>query len=178
MFFAQRGNNRIARVYGKEALDRLHSLVELHEEFIDEGNLCEYGNVVKEAEVAFSTWGMPQFSEAEIRTYMPELKAVFYAAGSVQEFARPFLHCGVKIFSAWAANAVPVAEYSAAQIILAGKGFFQGAARTKRKYEEGGSYCEAFPGNYSIRVGIIGAGMIGKKVIELLKPYHITVMVF
>ena len=30
------------------------------------------------------------------------------------------------MFSAWAANGVPVAEYTVAQIVLAGKGFFQG----------------------------------------------------
>ena len=32
------------------------------------------------------------------------------AAGTVQAFARPFLARGVQVFSAWAANAVPVAE--------------------------------------------------------------------
>ena len=73
-------------------------------------------------EYIFSTWGMPQFTEEEIKRYLPSLKAVFYGAGSVQAFARPFLNCGVKVFSAWAANAVPVAEYTVAQILLAKPG--------------------------------------------------------
>ncbi|MBQ4047501.1 MAG: hypothetical protein IJC93_03935 [Clostridia bacterium] len=55
-----------------------------------------------ETEYVFSTWGMPQLNEAEIRHLLPRLKAVFYAAGSVQAFARPFLASGVKVFSAWA----------------------------------------------------------------------------
>ena len=46
-------------------------------------------------------------------------------AGSVQYFARPFIEAGIEVFSAWAANAVPVAEYTVAQIILANKGYFQ-----------------------------------------------------
>ena len=75
----------------------------------------------KDTEVIFSTWGMPKFTEEELAEYLPSLKAVFYAAGTVQAFARPFLSRGVRIFSAWAANAVPVAEYTVAQIILANK---------------------------------------------------------
>lgn len=62
---------------------------------------------------------------------MPSLKAVFYGAGSVQAFARPFLNCGVKVFSACAANAVPVAEYTVAQIVLANKGFFSSSRLAK-----------------------------------------------
>ena len=62
---------------------------------------------------------MPEFTEDEIKTYLPNLKAIFYGAGSVQSFARPFLNCGVRVFSAWAANAIPVAEFTVAQIILA-----------------------------------------------------------
>lgn len=48
----------------------------------------------------FSTWGMPAFREDEIRRCLPSLRAVFYAAGSVQSFAAPFLDAGVAVFSA------------------------------------------------------------------------------
>ena len=33
-----------------------------------------------------STWGMPKFTEEEIRLCFPKLKAIFYAAGTVQAF--------------------------------------------------------------------------------------------
>ena len=130
----------------------------------------------RNTEYVFSTWGMPQFSEEEIKENLPSLKAVFYAAGSVQKFARPFLNCGVKVFSAWAANAVPVAEYTLAQIILANKGFF----RTMRYTDWTVAIKEAgnFPGNYGVKIGIIGAGMIGKLVIQKLKEYRLDVLVF
>lgn len=124
----------------------------------------------------FSTWGMPVFTGEEIREYLPSLKAVFYGAGTVQKFARPFLNCGVKVFSAWAANAVPVAEYTAAQIILANKGFF----KTMRYTDRNAAIAEIknYPGNFGVRVGIIGAGMIGKLVIRKLKDYALEIVTF
>lgn len=130
-------------------------------------------------EYIFSTWGMPEFSEEEIRRCLPSLKALFYAAGTVQAFARPFLNCGVKVFSAWAANAVPVAEYTVAQIVLANKGFF-GSSRLHKTGDhlQALDYFYAFPGNYGVKVGIIGAGMVGKLVIRLLKAYRLDVLVF
>lgn len=133
----------------------------------------------KDTECIFSTWGMPTLSENEIKTYFPSLKAVFYGAGTVQYFARPFLNCGVKVFSAWAANAVPVAEYTVAQIILANKGFFSSSRIAKTGDRKAASQCfHSYPGNYGAKVGIIGAGMIGKLVINMLKSYNLEVLVF
>ena len=133
----------------------------------------------RNTEYVFSTWGMPQFSEDEIKDTLPSLKAVFYAAGSVQKFARPFLNCGIKVFSAWAANAVPVAEYTVAQIILANKGFFSSSRLAKTGDRQAAiQNSRAYPGNYSVKIGIIGAGMIGKLVIRMLKQYNLEALVF
>ncbi len=130
----------------------------------------------KDTEFVFSSWGMPQFAESEIRKCLPSLKAVFYAAGSVQAFARPFLNCGVKVFSAWEANAVPVAEYTVAQIVLANKGFFKTMRYTSRGAAR--KEFENFPGNYDVNVGLLGAGAIGKLVTSKLKEYRLNVMVY
>ena len=129
-----------------------------------------------DTEYIFSTWGMPEFSEDEIKKYLPSLKAVFYAAGSVQKFARPFINSGVRVFSAWAANAVPVAEYTVAQIILSNKGFYKSMRFTDK--DAARKVFKNYPGNYNVKVGIIGAGMIGKLVINMLKSYKLEVLVF
>lgn len=126
----------------------------------------------------FSTWGMPQFTLDEVKTFS-SLECVFYAAGTVQGFAREFLQAGVRVFSAWAANAVPVAEYTVAQIILANKGFFGSSVIEKKCDREGAKeHFFKFRGNYGQKVGIIGAGMIGKLVINMLKAYRLEVLVF
>ena len=133
-----------------------------------------------EVQFLFGTWSFPAMTEDQIAEYFPNLKAVFYGAGSVQGFARPFLKSGVKVFSAWAANAVPVAEYTLSQILLASKGFFQ----TSTLYSHGGRAALnaledlRFPGNFGCKVGIIGAGMIGKLVIQMLREHHLQVLVF
>lgn len=132
-----------------------------------------------DTEYIFSTWGMPSFTEDEIKTCLPALKAVFYGAGSVQGFARSFLNCGVKVFSAWAANAVPVAEYTVAQIILAGKDFFvQSRLLAREDRAAAQSRHGGHVGNYRKRVGLIGCGMIGSLVAEMLKSYDLEVLVF
>lgn len=133
----------------------------------------------KNTEYVFSTWGMPAFTEEEIKSCLSSLKAVFYGAGSVQYFARPFLNCGVRVFSAWAANAVPVAEYTVAQIILANKGFYSSSQIAKTGDRKAASQnFHSYPGNYGVKIGIIGAGMIGKLVIQMLKSYNLEVLVF
>ena len=72
-----------------------------------------------------------------------------------------------------------MAEFSAAQIVLANKGYFQLPDRYRR---EGGiaaqTYAETFPGNYDTTVGLLGAGKIGRYLIRLLRPYRLKILVF
>ncbi|MDD6174324.1 MAG: hydroxyacid dehydrogenase [Firmicutes bacterium] len=174
------GGNAIRNVYPAETRSELQKKAGLDTEQVFTGeNWRSHTGELAEADAIFSTWGMPAFSEEEIRQYLPNVREVYYAAGSVQAFAKPFLHCGVRVFSAWAANAVPVAEFTVAQIILANTGYFQAAryhscGDTKHSYP----YGSLFPGNYGCRIGILGAGQIGTLVIRMLKAYRLEVLVF
>ncbi|MDR2178074.1 MAG: hydroxyacid dehydrogenase [Treponema sp.] len=133
----------------------------------------------KDVEFLFSTWGAPKLNREQLEQYFPGLKAVFYAAGSVQEFARPYLERGIRIFSAADANAAPVIEFTSAEIVLANKGFFRSALLySAGRYPEARQYASAFPGNYDTPVGIIGAGKIGSGVIQRLNDYRLNVRVF
>lgn len=133
----------------------------------------------RKTEYIFSTWGISCLTKEQIQSCLPNLKAVFYAAGSVQHFAQPFLKCGVRVFSAWAANAVPVAEYTVAQILLANKGFFAATGQYRcQGWQTAYDTFVRYPGNYGETVGIIGAGMIGKLVIQKLKAHRLKCVVF
>lgn len=167
------------KVYPAKTLETLKKIAGLSEGIYTKTEILKNPTAFSDVEYIFSTWGMETFSEEEIKEIFPSLKAIFYSAGTVQYFARPFLNCGVKVFSAWAANAVPVAEYTIAQIILANKGFFacselKSHGQEKKSFEVSKNYC----GNYNANVGLIGVGMIGKLVAKMLKNYKLNVFAF
>lgn len=150
--------------------------------FTKEEVLCKTSEL-KDCEYIFSTWYMPEFTEKEIKNLFPSLKCVFYAAGTVKYFAEPFLNNGIRVFSAAKANGIPVAEFTVAQIILAGKGYFQAQRAYRwpvwhRGFNRSRGFAERKYGNYGARIGIIGCGAIGSKVVELLKPYRLDVYVY
>ena len=171
--------NNLERVFSPEVRGRLRQVVNLREEPILPEALEENRAVLREARFAFSTWGMPSLTKEQIGEYLPKLETVFYGAGSVQMFARPFLEQGIGVHSAWGANAVPVAEYTLAQILLANKGFFQSVRRFKEEDRgRAARYAGTFPGNYRVKVGILGAGMIGSLVCKLLGDYHVDILLY
>lgn len=138
---------------------------------------------LRDCEYIFSTWYMPEYTDEEIKEFFPSLKCIFYAAGTVKYFAEPFLKNNVRVFSASRANGIPVAEFTVAQIILAGKGYFQSQRKYKwpiwhKGFRQSRGYAERKLGNYHAKVGIIGCGAIGSKVVELLKSYHLEVYVY
>lgn len=171
--------HNLERVFPPEVRQCLKRMVNLREAPILPETLEENREVLRQARFAFSTWGMPSLTEEQIGEYLPKLEAVFYGAGSVQMFARPFLEKGIAVHSAWGANAVPVAEYALAQILLANKGFFQSVRRFKEEDRgRAARYAQAFPGNYRAKVGILGAGMIGSLVCRMLGDYHVDVLLY
>lgn len=170
--FLSANQNAINNVYPDYIKQRIGQYVEFTDsmnKFASE-NLIERANDLKDVEVIFSTWGMPNLDTETIKKYLPSLKIIFYGAGSVQGFAHEFIESGVTVVSAWAANAVPVAEFTVAQIILANKGYYQRLGRRSVNY--------SFKGNYNTDIGIIGAGMIGKLVIKLLENFKFNTYVF
>lgn len=195
IFFCERAET-VHSVYGQETIDALQAEANLDvTKVYNMDDVLENPVYFSDVDCIFSTWGMPALTEDEIRRYLPQLKAVFYGAGSVQRFARPYLHCGVRVFSSWGANAVPVAEYAAAQIVLATKGYFALSRIMSTRDEahhptdlatllrEGDStqaykVKQNYHGNYGDTVGLVGAGMIGRYVIKLLKNYRLNVRVF
>jgi phosphoglycerate dehydrogenase-like enzyme len=172
------GNSeRIAAVYGGGRRERLATEFDLFPDIVTPDSLRERQGDLKDVRFLFSTWGMPALDREQI-ALLPSLEAVFYGAGSVQGFARPFLKSGIKVVSAWGANAVPVAEYTVAQILLANKGFFRAVGSVKSVETWRQHDGSVLPGNYDSTVALLGAGMIGRTVIELLKPYALDVIVF
>lgn len=166
------------RVFVPEILEALRGRYELCDNLISKKNLDENKEFLKDTQCIFCTWGMERFTAEEIKKYFPSLKCVYYAAGSVQGFAKEFLECGVRVFSAWQANAVPVAEFTYAQIMLAVKGFFNAERKSRNHFMSANRFSNSCGGAYNFKVGIIGVGCIGTMVAEKLKSNKATVLYY
>jgi len=162
------------RVYGEKQRAELNRRVELLPGVYTDIRSDD----LRDVEAVFSTWGMPSCAEDEIRRYLPKLKYLFYAAGTVQSFARPFLNCGVRVFSAWQANAVPVVQYTFAQIVLALKGYFAVQPQTRTSRAAAKERFAHYPGVFDVKVGLLGCGAIGSRLAEMLKQLDVEVLVF
>lgn len=163
------------RVYDSAVTAELRKRYNLYETVLCKKNIKDHTDACRKAEYIFSTWGMEHFSEEEIKDYFPNAKCLFYAAGSVQAFAAEFLNCGIRVFSAWKANAVPVAEYTYAQIMLALKGFYRASRKSRIQYYKMAKYADKCGGAYNAKIGIIGVGSIGGAVAEKLKENDVEV---
>ena len=129
-----------------------------------------------EAEIILSSWGGPKLDRAFLDA-TPNLRGVFYAAGSVRGLVTDeFWARDLPICSAWGANAVPVAEFTLAQIILCQKHTFSRSRRMHAGDKTGRT--DTAPGNYGTRIGLVGLGMIGRLVVELLKVLRVEVWAF
>lgn len=123
-------------------------------------------------------WGCPQIGAPELDS-MPRLAAVVHAAGTVKgHLADEAWDRGILVTSAASANAYPVAEYTLAMILLAGKrvpDYIRGFAADPALYDESP---DPAIGNFRRTVGIIGASRVGRRVIELLQPFDIDVLLY
>lgn len=131
------------------------------------------------AELLITCWGAPPLT-AGVLTAAPRLRAVVHAAGSVKHHITPACwERGVQVTSAAGANALPVAEYTLAAILFAGKNVLATSHRYRqlRAPHDWRAELEGH-GNYRRCMGIVGASRIGRRVIELLRPFDLDVLLF
>lgn len=167
--------NTIDRVYADGRRQKVGEISNLYPTVITAENFHQHVGALSDLEAVFSTWGMFSPSEEQL-DMLPSLEAVFYAAGSVKSFAEPLLNRGIIVVSAWGANGVPVAEFALAQILLSNKGYFRNMRACVSREMRGGAFRGA--GNFGETVAIIGAGMIGRILIKLLKPFDLKVIIW
>jgi phosphoglycerate dehydrogenase-like enzyme len=132
--------------------------------------------VLAEVEVILSGWGAPAMDGAFLAA-APNLRVVFYGAGSIRRVATPaFWERGVRITSAYAANAVPVSEYALAAILFSLKRGWHFAFSARREKAFSGQ--SQVPGAYGSTVGLVSLGMVGRLVRERLRPFDLRVVAY
>jgi phosphoglycerate dehydrogenase-like enzyme len=173
--FLNQGGDQVANVFGDGRRQRAESLLAIRPGVLKREELAAAAAELREVEIVFSTWGMPELGEADL-VHLPRLRAVLYAAGTVKGFAKPLLERGIQVSSAWRANALPVAEATLAHIILA---FKQSHAQARAIRAARTFWTPTRPpitGMYGSTIGLIALGAIGRRVVELLKPFDVRII--
>ncbi|HZF90358.1 hydroxyacid dehydrogenase [Streptomyces sp.] len=130
------------------------------------------------ADVLITGWGCPRLDERALAA-APGVRAVLHAAGSVRSLAGDALwRRGVTVSSAVTGNAVPVAEYTLAMILLAGKDAFGHRERYRATHAFPSPAETAALGNLGRRVGVIGASRVGRRLLELLRPHDVEILLY
>src|SRR5581483_5783104 len=164
-------------IYGPEEQGYLRAHADFYTPPQTRESLRENLDTLADAEVIFSGWGAPMMDEGFLSA-APNLKAVFYGAGTIGYCTSPaFWEREIVISSAYAANARPVAEYTLATVLLSLKNFWRFEAGVKRG-EGWGDHTRRVIGAYHSTVALIGCGIIARIVIELLKPFDLRCIVY
>lgn len=176
--FAMRDNELRDRLIDPAAMEKLLSFADI----VQEDVLTEFDSEQSRAVLARTTalitsWGSPVI-DSTVLDAAPGLALIAHAAGTVKGHVRSECWAkGIRVTTAAQGNAVPVAEFTLAYILLAGKNVTLEAHKQRmgRSSYRKSAANEGF-GNATGNVGIIGASRIGRLVIELLKPFALHVL--
>lgn len=137
-------------------------------------------DILGDTEILVTGWGCP-FISRDMVVAAPKLRLIAHAAGTVKYHLDPAVfEAGIAVTNAVDANAVPVAEFTLAMIILANKRTFEfrDLYRADPSRRSSHALMDTPIGNYRRTIGIIGASHIGRRVIQLLAPLDYSVLLY
>lgn len=156
------------RQFGREHVDRLAAAVDLSTPLVVP-DFAAASDLLASTEVLLTSWGCPSIT-VDVLDAAPRLRAIVHAAGSVRGLVPADIHeRGVQVTTAADLNAVPVAEFTLAAIVFAGK---RALPLAERGRHTPGSWDTSFAAgslsNLGRTIGIVGFSRIGRRVMELL----------
>jgi phosphoglycerate dehydrogenase-like enzyme len=164
------------KIYGEEEREAIADLADVYAPPQTGDSVAKSPRVLAEAEVILSGWGAPAMNGAFLEA-APRLRVVLYGAGSIRRVATPALwERGVRITSAYAANAVPVSEYTLAAILFSLKRGWHFAFSARHDMAMPGQ--GQVPGAYDSTVGLVSLGKVGQLVRERLRPFDLRLVVY
>jgi len=169
----------LEQIYGTADRCALMQLADIQAPVHSKESIRANLSLMGDVEVIFSGWDAPVMDE-EFLEAAPKLKAIFYAAGSIRSFTTPaFWRRNIAITCAAEANAIPVAEFTQAAIVLSLKRFWSMAAQAKlnQGWLSQGTAREV-AGCYQSTVGFVSLGRIARKTLELLNSFDLYRLVY
>lgn len=133
--------------------------------------------LMKDADIVITSWGSPHLTK-EYLDEAPKLKLILHAAGTVAPIVDDEIwRRGIRVICAGIAIARGVAETTLGLMISASKDFY----RLNDQVHAGGwgeNSDRTVVDLVDITIGVIGAGMTGKLLIQLLKMYEVDIVVY
>lgn len=139
----------------------------------------ELADLLPGADAVITSWGSPAFTP-ELLEVADRLKIVGHAAGSVKHLMpKAGYDRGIIVLSAAAVIAEAVAEYTVGAMLSMQRQLFPYHRHlTEARGWKGEPGLPVPHDLYRKKVGIVAAGMVGRRVIELLRPFHCDVRVY
>lgn len=160
--------------------EHLREKLALHGEVVFNEGGYEPENVkrlMKDADIVVTSWGAPRMTK-EYLDEAPNLQLILHAAGTVAPIVdEEIWRRGIRVICAGIAIAKGVAETTLGLMISASKDFY----RLNEQVHAGGWQLrtdKTVVDLVDITIGIIGAGMTGKLLIDLLKMYEVDIVVY
>ena len=165
----------LASAYGEPVLGRLRAQVDCLAVITPGDAWRDNLGVLEKTEVICSGWGAPRM-DAEFLSHAPKLRTILYAGGSVRYFITDAVwRRGIRVSTAQAINAIPVAEYTVSALLLGLKRFWH-YARVTRETRDFPSE-RPMPGAFGSVVGLVSYGMIARLARARLRSLEIEVIV-
>lgn len=164
-------------LYGSEGLEEIRRTSELVAIIEDPTQLRAQPQLLADVEVLFTGWGCPRL-DAAILMAAPRLRAIFFAGGTIRYWVSDAVwERNLVVVTAGTANALPVAEFTLAAILLS----LKRAWHYWGLHKSTGAYPlphVAAPGAYRSTVGLIALGAISRLVRERLRPFDLQVIAY
>lgn len=173
------GSDRLAGLLLPDPLrHELAGYVDLHPDLVGAGfDTPAARAALADTELLLAGWGCPRLDAATLAA-APRLSGVVMAGGAAAGLFDGPVPASVALSNAGDANGVPVAEYTLAEVLLALRGTRRAERlyrRERRELDREALFADA--GSYRRTVGVVGASRIGRRVLELLRPFDLDVLV-
>ena len=174
------GQSHYRRMFSAAALDDLSAAAEIAHHAGDEpAGKQDLLTVLAEADACITGWGVAQL-DADVVAAAPQLGHMAHMGGSVKRFVSDAVWArGIRVTSASITLARDVAETTLGLMIVGRKRIWPLGSHVR----DGGWRDSAVWDRWDARelhrstVGLVGAGNVGRHVIELLAPFSVTILV-
>lgn len=170
------GQKHYPRMFSQAAWDALHAFAEvIHHPGQEPATKADLIALLPPADACITSWEVAPL-DADVLAAAPRLKAMAHMGGSVKRFVSEAVwERGIHVTSAAPALAQDVAETTLGLMIVGMKHIWPLAHHVREGGWRESPYWPARELHHKT-VGIVGAGNVGRRVIQLLQPFQVHIL--